>query len=686
MVAMRERIPLDDKGAVDVSSWHRHLIEDGFPDPEQLLPKAIALLASVAEANPELNERGVQFANLVIGLQLDSGCAAAALLYRCHREKFCTAAQIAESTSSEVADLVAAVARMADSSLLEMSSSKMQSSEARDQVDNIRRMLVSMIDDGRVAILKLAERVVALRAAKAASEEHKRRIAQEALLIFAPLANRLGIWHLKWELEDLALRYLEPDVYRALAKQLDGRRAERELQVKEIAESVQSQLRARGLDATVYGRAKHIFSIWRKMRAKNVKLDEVYDQRAIRIIVPDIGQCYSALGVVHTEWQHIPREFDDYIAVPKENGYRSIHTAVVGDDGKTLEVQIRTPEMHQESELGVCAHWMYKDGRGEDQTYTEKMNWLRRVVERQEETQEHGSTDLIGEELSHRVREERIFVYTPKGHVLDLTTGATPVDFAYRVHTEIGHRCRAARVDGQIVALNTPLETGECVEILTGDQAEPQRDWLENHLGYVASSRAREKVREWFAARSRDENLTAGRKLLAQVLDRLLLPNPTDLELDALATQLGFDTAENLLIGLAAGDCQTLDIVAESAGERNAPTQLTLLPEMKGRGRESFTIDVRAIDREGLLLDITTFLKESGVSLSSNRGSADEATGIAAIVLDVKLASFVELAVIIDGLRQIPDVIDARRVTQQAVPAGSTDALPRSPLPPLQRP
>ena len=240
MVAMRERIPLDDKGAVDVSSWHRHLIEDGFPDPEQLLPKAIALLASVAEANPELNERGVQFANLVIGLQLDSGCAAAALLYRCHREKFCTAAQIAESTSSEVADLVAAVARMADSSLLEMSSSKMQSSEARDQVDNIRRMLVSMIDDGRVAILKLAERVVALRAAKAASEERKRRIAQEALLIFAPLANRLGIWHLKWELEDLALRYLEPDVYRALAKQLDGRRAERELQVKEIAESVQS--------------------------------------------------------------------------------------------------------------------------------------------------------------------------------------------------------------------------------------------------------------------------------------------------------------------------------------------------------------------------------------------------------------------------------------------------------------
>lgn len=538
----------------------------------------------------------------------------------------------------------------------------MQASEARDQVENIRRMMVSMIDDARVAILKLAERVVALRAAKSASEERKRRIGQEAMLIFAPLANRLGVWHVKWELEDLSLRYLDPDVYKALAKQLDGRRAEREAQVTEIAESVQNRLQQRGIDARVVGRAKHIFSIWKKMRAKNVGLDEVYDQRAIRIIVPDIGQCYSALGVVHTEWQHIPREFDDYIAVPKENGYRSIHTAVVSDDGKTLEVQIRTPEMHEEAELGVCAHWAYKDDRAEDGPYTEKMNWLRRVVEWQEETSTHGGREPLQEELQHRVREERIFVYTPKGHVLDLTTDATPVDFAYRVHTEIGHRCMEARVDGVNVALNTALSTGQRVEVITGDTPAPARDWLEPHLHYVASSRAREKIQEWFRARSDAENLYQGRILLDSLVSRLLLPTPGPSDLLELSQTLGFSSVDELLIGLAVGDCASLDLVAELAGERNAPAQLTLLPGSANRDLEAFTVDIRALDREGLLLDITTFLKSSRASLQSNVGKSDPATGEARMVLDLKLASLVDLAVVIDGLRQIPNVRSVTRL------------------------
>jgi len=292
MVKLREQVPLTSDGAVDGLSWLEQIRGDDFSDPGGLLPKSLELIQAVDDSNADLVGRGIQLSNLVMALNLDVECAAAALLYRSHRLDFYSLSTIAAEVSPEVAGLIEAVARMADSSLLEMSSSPMQSSEARDQVENIRLMLVSMIDDARVAILKLAERVVALRAAKGASEERKRRIAQEAMLIFAPLANRLGIWHLKWELEDLALRYLDPDVYKALAKQLDGRRAEREEQVAEIAQSVQDRLVAKGIDAAVYGRAKHIFSIWKKMRAKNVGLDEVYDQRAIRIIVPDIGQCY----------------------------------------------------------------------------------------------------------------------------------------------------------------------------------------------------------------------------------------------------------------------------------------------------------------------------------------------------------------------------------------------------------
>jgi GTP pyrophosphokinase len=665
MVNLREQVPLTSDGAVDGQSWLDQIGGDGFSDPRGLLPKSLELIRTVDDPNADLLGRGIQLSNLVMALNLDVECAAAALLYRCHRLGFYSLSTIAAEVSSEVAGLIEAVARMADSSLLEMSSSPMQSSEARDQVENIRLMLVSMIDDARVAILKLAERVVALRAAKGASEERKRRIAQEAMLIFAPLANRLGIWHLKWELEDLALRYLDPDVYKALAKQLDGRRAEREEQVAQIAQSVQDRLTAKGIDATVHGRAKHIFSIWKKMRSKNVGLDEVYDQRAIRIIVPDIGQCYSALGVVHTEWQHIPREFDDYVAVPKENGYRSIHTAVIGDDGKTLEVQIRTPEMHEEAELGVCAHWAYKDEGLEQTPYTEKMNWLRRVVEWQDDARDHGGREPISDELQHRVKEERIFVYTPKGHVLDLTTDATPVDFAYRVHTEVGHRCRSARVDGSVVALNTPLKTGQRVEIVTSDSPEPQRDWLEGHLHYVASTRAREKIQDWFRSRSRSTNVAAGRLLLERLLGRLLIPYPNERSLDSLARSLGLSEREDLLAALAVGDCQSLDVVAELSGERKAPTQLTLLPETKPLGREAFTVDVSANDREGLLLDVTTFLKDSGVSLRSNSGSVDPVTGLARIVLELRLASLVELAIVIDGLRQIPGVTAVRRVENQ---------------------
>ncbi len=659
MVKLAATLPLKGDGSPDPAAWQRSLTAAGLEDPQQLVPRALALL----DASPRrdvLLARGIELANLVFSLKLDAPSAAAALLYRLHRSGELSLDDLETRCSKEVAALVGSVARMADSSLLEMSSSKMQAVDARDQVQNIRHMLVAMIDDARVAILKLAERVVALRAAKTAPDARKRRIAQEALMIFAPLANRLGVWHLKWELEDLALRYLDPDVYRALAKQLDGRRAEREAQVAEIAEAVQQRLHERGIEAQVYGRAKHIFSIWKKMRAKNVGLDEVYDQRAVRVIVPDIGQCYSALGVVHTEWQHIPTEFDDYVAVPKENGYRSIHTAVIGDDGKTLEVQIRTPEMHEEAELGVCAHWAYKDSAGEDDTYAEKMSWLRRVVELQDDGHLN-LQDALGEELRQSVQEERIFVYTPKGHVLDLTTGATALDFAYRVHTEVGNHCVAARVDGKDVALNAPLETGQRVEIVTNARSKPKRLWLEHHLAFIATGRAREKLQDYFRSLDQAASEDVARTLLESTFARIGESLPQGRALERLAQRLGFTGSAELLRAVAVGEVQTLDVVGELTGAPEVPSQLALLPDVSDVPKERFAIEISAHDRAGLLLDVTSCLRDAGVSLDSNSGSTDASTQIARIAINVQLTGLSELLVVVDALRQIPDVIDARR-------------------------
>ncbi len=664
MVKVSDTIPRNAAGEVDATGWLELLEADGG-DRQRLVSAALEQVAGLSERRDELLGKGIELANMLIALNMDDESVAAAVLYRPVRAGLHDLDGVASAVSPAVAELLSAVLRMADSSLLELSNSRMQSSESRDQVENIRRMLVSMIDDARVAVIKQAERVVALRSAKTGSETRKQRIAREALYVFAPLANRLGVWHLKWELEDLALRYLEPDVYKALAGQLDGRRAEREDQVAEIALYVEQRLRERGIEATVQGRAKHIFSIWRKMRAKNVRLDEVYDQRAIRIVVPDIGQCYSALGVVHTEWQHIPREFDDYIAVPKENGYRSIHTAVIGEDGKTLEVQIRTPEIHEEAELGVCAHWSYKEGESEDTPYAQKMNWMRQVVDWQDSAPVHGRGEPIGYELHHAVREERIFVYSPKGHVLDLTTGATPVDFAYRVHTQVGHRCRAARVDGEPVLLNVPLVTGQRVEILTGERDEPQREWLDAHMGFVRTSRAREKIQEWLRARPEEVNARAGQEMIERYLGRLSVPQPSPALLARVARMLGCADVPSMYRALAVADCEILDFVTALTGDAEQPAQLSLLPAETPLSARVFTIDVSARDREGLLLDVTSFLRDKHVSLVSNSGSVNSETGIATIMLGLRVTGVVQLAEIIDGLRQLPGVIEVRRIERQ---------------------
>lgn len=663
MVKVREDVVRRPDGTVDARAWVRDLAgrHDKLKGPA--LEKACRFVRELGPRGEEFLESGIELAELVSGLRLDTAAVVAAVIYRPVRAGLASLPQVRRRFGEDVAHLLEEVLRMATTSLLEMSNTRLQTSERRDQADNVRRMLVAMIDDARVAVLKLAERVVAMRAAKNDSETRKQRIAKEAHLVFAPLANRLGIWQIKWELEDMALRYLAPDIYKTIARQLDGRREERERQIADIAARLEEQLRAVNIDAKVTGRAKHIYSIWRKMQAKQVGLGQVYDVRAVRVLVPDIAQCYAALGVIHTQWRHVPSEFDDYVAVPKENGYRSIHTAVVGPDARTLEVQIRTWEMHDEAELGVCAHWSYKDSDAEDRPFAEKMNWLRQVVEWREDVERAGqrSSRDIGEELRQLMRDERIFVSTPRGHVLDLAAGATPVDFAYRVHTEIGHRCRGALVDGRATALNTPLSTGQRVEILTSVDSAPQRGWLDAHLGYVKSARAREKIHDWFRARDPVLNEAEGRARLLELMERLALRAPSAQRWQGAAESLGFADAATLCRAVGAGDCQVLDALASLHPPSGSDQQLMLLPDLNPpAGGAPCRIHIRAKDRTGLLRDVTQLLSELDMSLLGNTGRSDTVSGQATLSIDLGPVELEGLAAIVDRLGHLSGVLDVR--------------------------
>ncbi|HYX74648.1 MAG TPA: bifunctional (p)ppGpp synthetase/guanosine-3',5'-bis(diphosphate) 3'-pyrophosphohydrolase [Steroidobacteraceae bacterium] len=390
------------------------------------------------------------------------------------------------------------------------------------QTETLRKMLLAVVSDPRLVLARLAEELVALRHARGLPEAERNRRALEARAIYAPLANRLGVWQLKWELEDLAFRYLEPEEYRRVAAALNERRADRERYIEALCTELQGQLRAAGIEAGVYGRPKHIYSIYRKMQRKQLAFEQLFDVRAVRIVVGSIPECYAALGVVHGRWPYIPGEFDDYVATPKSNGYRSIHTAVIGPAAKSVEVQIRTPEMHEHAELGVAAHWTYKEGGARDADYQRKIEWVRRLLEPQEGAAvgAEADRDLI-EGMRAELFEDRVYVLTPKGEVIDLPHGATPLDFAYQVHTSLGHRCRGAKANGRIVPLSHVLANGEIIEIITGKNEAPSRDWLAPEQGYLASPRSRSKVRAWFRKQDVGVNRSAGAALAERELARI---------------------------------------------------------------------------------------------------------------------------------------------------------------------
>ena len=437
---------------------------------------------------------------------------------------------------------------------------------ARQQAEALRKMLLAMVGDLRVVLVRMVSRLRTLRF----FAEHKdqldgdlaRQYAQETFELYAPLANRLGIWQLKWELEDLAFRFLQPETYKRIAKMLEEKRLERQAFISEAIERLKHELRQAGIQhAEVYGRPKHIYSIWNKMRGKGVDFAGLYDVRAFRVIVDDVKQCYTVLGIIHHLWQPIPKEFDDYISRPKSNGYQSLHTVVVADDGKPFEVQIRTREMHQFAEYGVAAHWRYKESGNKSLSahhpYDEKIAWIRQLFAWKNEVDQAVNDKKLEqfdaaewtEKLKSASIDDRIYVMTPQARVIDLPTGATPVDFAYHLHSDLGHRCRGAKVNAQMVPLNTPLKTGQTVEIIASKAATagPSRDWLNPQLGYLASTRARTKVRAWFNAIEHEEAMHTGRLKVERELQRL---GKTSTNLEEMAHQLGYAKAEDLFIAV----------------------------------------------------------------------------------------------------------------------------------------
>ena len=415
--------------------------------------------------------------------------------------------------------------------------------------ENLRRMLLALADDIRVVLIVLAERLNMMRGLKYLPEEQRYWEAKETYDIYAPLANRLGIWQIKWELEDLCLRFMEPDTYKEIAGQLDGRRTERAKFVADVIELLQQKFQAIGLKADITGRPKHIYSIWKKMRRKSVGIDQIFDLRAVRVLVEDESDCYTALGVVHGLWRHIPGEFDDYIATPKANLYRSIHTAVIGPAGKAMEVQIRSRDMHEHAELGVAAHWRYKESGKQDAEFERRIALMRSWLESQG-SEEGGQQDL-SETAKADLEADQVYVFTPKGNVIELPKGSTALDFAYHIHTEVGHSCRGAKVDGRIVQLTQPLQSAQTVEILTAKEAKPSRDWLNPGMGYLKTSTARSKVRQWFKHQNYNEHVHIGQTSLERELSRLGVASP---DLQQEVKRHNFTKANDLYAAIGRGD------------------------------------------------------------------------------------------------------------------------------------
>jgi GTP pyrophosphokinase len=592
--------------------------------------------------------------------------------------------------------------------------------------EGLRRLLLAIIRDLRVVFILLARQLARMRAASTFPESERQELARLTRDIHSPLANRLGIWQLKWELEDLAFRYLQPDTYRRIAKLLDERRGDRETFIKETLGELGDALRNADIRGDLAGRPKHIYSIWKKMQRKALEFSDLYDIRAVRVLVGSVADCYAALGIVHALWPHLPGEFDDYVARPKSNGYRSLHTAVIGPHGKTLEVQIRTHEMHRANELGVAAHWRYKEGGSGDADFEAKIAWMRKLLEPRNDDGE------LAADLQTELLEDRVYVLTPRGEVVDMPHGATVLDFAYHVHTEVGHRCRGAKVNGRIVPLTHQPHSGDRVEILTAKLAEPSRDWLSTHHGYLNTSRARDKVRAWFRRSAHDANLAAGRALFERELKRLAIP---EADLGKLPALFHLQTLDELLIALALGEISPGQVARVLQESQQPPEPLPSVPttarptvfdhsaiSIEGVGNlltvlarccqplpgdpvrgfitrtkgvsvhrancvslarlarrdpdrvievswgqaaaqaYEVTIQLNGYDRKGLQKDVVGVISNANIGIIASSSRLFARTGEVEMRYTLRVRDFEQLSALLDRLAALPNVVEARRV------------------------
>lgn len=644
-------------------------------------PHAARISAALADAHAHFAalawptttpDEGAQLAQLVGQIAEDPDIAIAAWLARARTSGLSLNAEAATTRFGEtVARLASQLERLGEIGLPPGWNASRGLSTA--QAEALRKMLLAVAADPRLIVARLASVLLQLRQARALPELERQRLALETREIYAPLANRLGLRSLKWELEDLAFRQLEPDNYHLIASSLAERRVDRERYIEQVCELLTAELARAGVSAQVYGRPKHIYSIWRKMQAKHLGFAELYDVRAVRIVVANVSECYAALGLVHSLWRILPGEFTDYIATPKDNSYRSIHTAVLGPQGKSLEIQIRTAEMHQYAELGIAAHWRYKEGGGRDADYERKIEWARRVLDPAAST--GGEGDLI-DSVRGNLFSDRIYALTPRGEIVDLPRGATPLDFAYHLHTELGHSCRGAKVDGRIAPLTQPLSNGALVEIIDGRKGGPSRDWLAADGEFLASSRSRAKVRAWFhqqdapaavaaaapaapatraarparaAPRARSAIEIEGVGDLPTTMARCCAPVPPG----AIAGYLTLGRG----VTIHAAQCRGLARMRALKPERVLKVDWNSGDEM----RLPVTIRVEAFDRRGLLRDVSDVMALEHLSIAGVTSNTDPADRIATIEMRTAVRDIAQLRLVLKRLRAVANVLKAER-------------------------
>ena len=665
----------------------------------------------------------IETAAILARMQLDGETLAAALLHDVIEDTGIPAVRVEEGFGARVLKLVDGVTKLGQIPWSGEATVEGQASREQErQAESLRKMFLAMVDDIGVVLIKLADRLHNMRTLDAMPRHKQVRIAQQTMEIYAPLANRLGIWQLKSELEDLGFRYLHPEEYHALQSDLEQRGRDRAVVLERVKTDLNAALAENGIKAELSGRGKHVYSIWRKMRQKGRRFDEIYDVIGIRVIVADRKDCYGALGVIHTMWHPVPGEFDDYIATPKESLYQSLHTAVIGPEGQSVEIQIRTKEMHRIAEYGVAAHWRYKEGGKSDSRIEAKVAWLRQLMDWRDEV---ADAEEFVESLKSDVFREMLYVFTPAGDIIELPAGATPVDFAYRIHTEVGHRCVGAKVNDQMVPLDRKLGNGQVVRILTSKSKEgPSRDWLQASSGYVTTASAREKIRQWFRRQQRDENIAQGREILERELRRLSLDcKPDDLlkhfprytKTDDLLAAIGYGSVSAQLIAARLGETQKEAFtVAPNAEAPRTPARLEVMgagglltnvapccnpvngdpiigyttrgrgitvhhrncPNLQSlpdperlinvgwgdQGGDTFpvTIRVTAWDRVGLLKDVSTLLADERVNiLSVLTTTHDDRTVTLLLTLEVKGVG--ELSRILHKLEGIREVAEVRR-------------------------